>query len=151
MNNIANQLVQLLDSNNADHQEIILRIAFCFENYRGLPKEAWPIDIQLIKINDSEVELLKQTLKDFILTNNNESIQGSAIWAFGKIADKSEIHFLQKLLGSNINGSAQTIYQILCVLDALGENVFLGHGESSVLDSDNNISYAKQYLENLNA
>ncbi|CAA0121107.1 Uncharacterised protein [Halioglobus japonicus] len=132
-----------LDGN--DLNDVILRCAFCFENYKGLPSDAWPEDISSVVISESDAAKLKQQLVNFIKNEDSGSpLLGSAIWALGKSVVKNDIEFLVDTLKRCLCVSSENLYQVMCVLDLLGENV-LG-SSSSLFDSKENQEKAICYL-----
>lgn len=129
-----------------DLQEIILRAASCLENYRRLPSDSWPEDIKSAIIDKSDADKLKISLVNYIKKESPDSPElGSSVWALGKIVGGSDKVFLVDTLKRCLNKSPENLYQVMCVLDSLGEGI-LGP-DSSLFDSKENKKKAIVYLK----
>lgn len=135
----------LESSSNINTQEILMRVAFIFENFNGLPDEAWPDDIKYITVMKEDAFYLKGKLKEFIKSKPEDVLFGTSVWAFGKIAEKSDKNFLDILLMEGIYGDSESLYQIICALGNIGVKLFDGGG-SSMFEVEENIDAAKKYL-----
>lgn len=147
MNQLVDELcLALRVSSGGDTDDVLLRTAFVFENYHGMPNDAWPDDIKSVSVSKKEADLLKDALKGFIGSEENESVVATAVWAFSKISDVEDINFIDSLLVKYIDGGSEIIYQVLCALGCVGVKVF-PDGSSSMFDVERNVSIAKKYID----
>jgi hypothetical protein len=131
-------------------ENIILASAFLFEKLNG--KSLSSYEEEIIKtelfIPVSKKDLIDQ-ICDFIensLTSNE--VRSSAYWSLGKAFDSKLLSFFQEKLAFEIrNECYNCIYQILIALDNLGENIFREETSLSIDKEEENLMYAKSYLE----
>lgn len=141
--NIIESLIKELRDGSAT-QDTITKVAYCFENYNGMPSDAWPDEIKSIALDKEEVKLLKVALFKYInALSNTSSKTASAIWSYGKIADVHDKAYLSEVLRKYLHDNS-VIYQVMCVLDSLGEDIL--NSSNSLFDVEVNKLSAETYL-----
>lgn len=146
MGNLVSEICSDIDTVSGDLNELMQRAAYCFENYRGLCSEAWPEDIRMVNVSKEEVDKLKISLENFISQKKEQFYFGTAFWAYGKAATRKDLPFLKNNLEKNLDADANVLYQIMCAIGNVGENIFNGE-RSSMLDEEKNRSLARRYIE----
>ncbi|MEW8073997.1 MAG: hypothetical protein AB2826_26655 [Candidatus Thiodiazotropha sp.] len=143
---IIEDICTVVSNKGIDLQHQLVRAAYCVENYKGFPSDAWDEDIQEINITQAQVLMLKATLFEFIKDNLDDPNVGTAIWVFGKIAVTDDKVFLVGLLKRYVDNNPQVLYQVMIALNNLGEVIF-NEKSSSLIDYELNVNLAKKYLE----
>lgn len=146
----------LCDGIRAGNSDLLLDVAFVFEKHRGGGKNytqqqqaaalGWTDKVIKIDFSANDIALLKDNLVQFIQNNPAHSNVGTAIWALGKLFDKSLKPTLIAILQQQVSRDAGALYQTMIALDHLGENLFGDRLSRSILDVQDNRSLAEDYL-----
>jgi hypothetical protein len=146
---VVQDICDAISNKRGNLQDQLVKAAYCFEHYLGMPSDAWSDDVKNSEIDQRAVFKLRSVLIGFIEANQTDVNVGTAVWAFSKIANPDDKDFLIRLLSIYIENDPQVLYQIMCALSNVGESIFDGN-ISSLVDYEQNISLAKKYLNQMN-
>lgn len=95
-------------------------------------------------VTTADAQQLKSALIEIVAGGAQNDETGAALWALGKLHDVSLKPIFQNALRASLEGDANILWQAMCSLDLLGENVLRGGG--SLRDENANREKARSYL-----
>lgn len=89
---------------------------------------------------------LKLALEVFMMDEVGSTKKfGESVWVYGKMASKNDKEYLRTLLLESIEARNSSVYQLLCVLDSIGEKTLENSG--SMFELECNFTKARLYLQ----
>jgi hypothetical protein len=116
--------------------------AFLFEKARGLPPAGWPDEVVRCAAGDGEVRSLQAVVAAYVRRT------GTGAWALGKCGDLAVKPVLVAALRRQLSGGgdAGELYQVMIVMEDVGEPVFGADTSRSMTDENRNRRLARHYL-----
>lgn len=140
------ELVKQLKSNDASAQQHALTlVAYIFDASRGLLSESLPPEAQSVAADHQKVQQLKHALCEWVRSSQPTDSVSTAIWALGKLYDRSLIPLFVETLRWGTKANSAFLYQSLIALSNLGE-IRLPASGVSLFDRKSNEAIAREYL-----
>jgi hypothetical protein len=147
MNSYIEDLIGILhqEQDSEPLEEAISEIASSFEKIAGNSRDdTWPKWLEEQSFSDLDKFALKKAAIRFVKSDNR--YKSNMVWALGKLGDADLKKLFTQILNSSVKSKDNpTIYQCMCALGILGEQVFKT-GSASILDERENLEQAVSYL-----
>jgi hypothetical protein len=137
-----------------DVGDTILVAADLLRKVRDPGRQTGVPDVDAADVTPAEAEDLKRALLELLRRHPESAHAGSLVWALGNCFDPAHAADFVAQLERGVRRVAEgngLVFQALCALDNLGEDVFekddRGGSSQSLLEVEKNLRQARAYLE----